>query len=121
MNADHSLDLLLYGILLAGLNFAAHWVVPGFAGAVMKLLIAGGVSIIALAVLGLRGYRRRSWSIMSLIAVSVLLVIQTGRAWFAVKQDVDGSRPVAGVSFVLLFLAVLEVINIAKFESDMRD
>jgi hypothetical protein len=120
MNVNHSVDLLIYGLMVAGLNLVAYQIAPGFADVMMKLLVAGGLVIVFLAVLGLRGYRRRSWPIVTLIVVAALLVVQAARAWLAVKLGVDGTKPVAAILSLLLFFAIMEVVQIAKAEPQLQ-
>ena len=120
MNVNHSVDLLIYGLMVAGLSLVAHQIAPDVADVMTKLLVAAGLLIMFVAVLGLRGSRRRSWPIVTLMVVAALLLVQAARVWLAVKLGVDGTKPVAVIHSLLLFFAIMEVLQIAKAEPQLR-
>lgn len=121
MDKNQSIDLLVYGLMVVGLNLVAHRIAPGFAGATLILLIAVGVLIMLLSVLGLRGFRRRSWPIVTLIVAAGLLLVLAARAWFAVKSGVDGMKPVAAILSLLLLFAVMQLVTFARPERHLPD
>ena len=114
MNVSLSLDLLLYGLMVVGLNLVAHRIAPDFAGATLTLVIAGGLFIMFWGVLGLRGFRRRAWPIGTVLIVAVLLLVQAVKAWFAMQAGVVGLKPVAAILFLLLVLAIGQLVNLAQ-------
>lgn len=85
MNVSFSLDLLLYGLMVIGLNWVAYRIAPDLAGVTLTLAVTGGFFIVFWGVLGMRGFRRRSWPIATLMIVAILLILESVKAWFAIK------------------------------------
>lgn len=120
MNATESLDLLLYGLTVVGFNWLAHRIAPDFAGPTLFLMAAGGLFILLLGVLGLCGFRRRSWPIVTLSFVALLLLVQSAKAWFALRGGAVELKPVALIFSLLLFFALGQLLNLAQAERHLR-
>jgi len=120
MDKNQSFDLLVYGLMVVGLNLATHRIAPGFAGASLPLLVAVGALIMLMGVLGLLGFRRRAWPIVTLIMAAGLLLVQAAKAWFAVKSGVDGMKPAAVILSLLLFFAFMQLVTFARPERQLR-
>jgi len=118
MNVNHSLDLLFYGLMVVGLNLVALRIAPDFSGAMLTLLVAGGLLVMLFGVLGLRGFCGHASPIVTVTVVAVL--VQAAKAWFAMKTGVVGLKPVAVIYFLLLFFAVGQLANLAQSGRQLR-
>jgi hypothetical protein len=114
MDKNESVDVLVYGLMVVGLNLVAHRINPAFAVATLPFLVSIGVLIMLTGVLGLRGFRRRSWPIGTITVAAGLHLVQAARAWFAVKSGVDGMKPVAVIFSLLLFFAIMQLVTLAR-------
>ncbi|MBE0541838.1 MAG: hypothetical protein IH623_10670 [Verrucomicrobia bacterium] len=114
MNVNIHFDLVLYGMILAGLGVLAHRLAPDFGYATLITGIAGGSASVFWGVLGLRGFRRRIWPISTLLVVAVLLLMQAVRAWLQIKRGDETFKPVAVILTVLLAFGIGQLVNLAK-------
>lgn len=119
MSVNQSVDLLAFGLLVVGLNLVGHRIAPDFAGTMLFFLITGGLMIMLLGVLGLRGWHRRNWPILTVILIAGLLVVQAVRAWLAVKSDVTGLKPIAVILSLLLFFAIMQLMDFVRTACDL--
>lgn len=114
MNTDLDLDLVIYGLLLAGLGVLAQRLAPEFGTATLVIGLAGGVLIGLFGVLGLRRLRtprRRAGPVAMLSVVSIALMVQAIRAWLAVRAGVEAVKPVAVILTVLLVFGIGLLFN----------
>lgn len=120
MNVSQSLDLVLYGLMVVGLNWLAQGLAPGFTGPTSSLTTASGLILLLLGVLGFGGLRRRWWPAVILSFIAILLSVQSARVWFALRNGADELKPVALIFFLLLFFAVGQLMNFAQAGRDLR-
>jgi peptidoglycan/LPS O-acetylase OafA/YrhL len=111
MNQNPDLDLLLYGVLLVGLGVLAHQLAPNFGPAPLLTCIAGGVSAVFWAVLGLQGFRRRIWPKVTLVLLTIALLVQAVGAWLEVKAGVDAAKSVAVILTLLMACGIVQLVN----------
>ena len=111
MKTNLDFDLILYGVMLAGLGVLANWIAPDAGYWVLITGIAGGVAAVFWGVLGLRGFRRRICPISTLMVVDIVLLIQTVSAWLQVKGGKGVFKPVAGILTLLLGFGIGQLVN----------
>jgi hypothetical protein len=111
MNRGLDVDLILYGVMVAGLGVVAHRSAPDAGYSVLIAGIVGGVAAVFWGVLGLRGFRRRIWPISTLMIVDLVLLVQAVRAWLAVNEGQDAFKLVAAILTLLLVLGIGQLVN----------
>jgi len=114
MNVVLSLDLILYGLILAGLSVLAHCLAPDLVHTTLITGVAGGVLTSLWGVLGLRGFRRRVLPTVTLGVLAVVLLAQTVNAWSAMKTGVPAAKPVAVILTVLAVFAIGQLVNLVQ-------
>lgn len=120
MTVNQSVELMVYGLAVLGLNLVVHRMAPDSAGGTLIPLVAGGGLITVLGAAGLRGASRRSWALATLGVVAGLLLVRGVRAWFAVQAGVDEMKLVAGIFSLLLFFGMTQLQSLARPECPME-
>ena len=101
MNKRLGLELIGYGLLLAGLSYATHRLAPALAKPALVTGMLGGALSLLWGILALRGNRRKAGPLLTLIAIAYVLLSQTVLTWGGRGPGGSGS-PMAPV--VMLFL-----------------
>lgn len=117
MNRGLNVDLILYGVMLAGLGVVAHRSAPDVGYSLLITGIAGGFAAMLWGVLGLRGFRRRIWPISTLMIVDLVLLVEAVSAWLEVKEGQDAFKLVAAILTLLLVLGIGQLVNFAQARS----
>jgi hypothetical protein len=107
MNKTIGLQLIAYGLLLAGLSYFAHHLAPSIA---RPTLVAGMLGAALCLIWGLRavlGKRGKALPILTLIALSYAMLSQTVMTWGSAGQEV------AGQGTATLVIAILFVLSVA--------
>lgn len=117
MNVNLHFDLLLYGVMLAGLGVLAHRLAPDSGYATLITGITGGVLVVFWGVLGLRGFHRRIWPIGTLIVLDMVLLVQAITAWLAIKNGTEALKPVALILTLLLAFGIGQLVNLLQGRS----
>lgn len=100
-----------YGVLIAALAFAIQQVSPMLAEVTFIAgLVAGGLTIIW-GIVGLAGHKRRTWAMVTQIALAFVLLTQVVDAWSASAGETPGK--LAGA--ILLTLALLLTVGMMMY------
>lgn len=93
-----------YGVLLAVFAFVLQQVSPTLAKVTFIAgLVAGGMTVIW-GIVGLAGHKRRTWAMLTLVALAFVLLTQMVDAWSASASETPGKLPGA---LVLTWLMIL--------------
>jgi len=113
MNKPIGLQLVVYGLLLAGLSLLTnHWA-PALARPTLITGLAGGALCLLWGVLALLGNRRKAWSLLTLIPVSFVMLSQTVTTWLAGSEAVPERRTVAVVITTMFALSIAMLMRVA--------
>lgn len=112
MTKNIGLQLLAYSILLAGLSYFTYHLAPALARTTLSAGLTGGALCLIWALRAIAGSRGRALPLLTLIAVSFVLLSQTVLAWGAGTQETAG-RTVAALNTVLCGLSVIMLVRIA--------
>jgi peptidoglycan/LPS O-acetylase OafA/YrhL len=114
MNRPLAFEFLVYGIALAGLGLLIHQQAPDLGLVALVTGIAGGALSVLWGVLALCGYRRRWWIVLTLGAVSFVLLSQAVTAWMrpAGAENHSPTRLAAVWITVLLVLSLGMLMNL---------
>lgn len=93
--------VMAYGIVLAALSLAVRSVAPELAKVTFITGIAGGGLCLLWGLVALAGHKRRVWTILTLVAVFIVMLTQTIQGWVAVG---DKSGTYAGPLLLTLML-----------------
>jgi hypothetical protein len=94
-----------YGLLLAVLGLAVRAVTPEKGTSAFIVGITGGGLCLLCGIAAWTGHRRRIWTVLTGMAVALILLTQTVQAWF---PSADKSGSVAG-AWLLTFMLLLTV------------
>jgi hypothetical protein len=82
--------LLAYGVALAALGFLVQQSAPTLAKITFITGIAGGGLFVLWGIVALTGHKRRTWAILTMIAVTVVLLTQVVQAWLGASISLMG-------------------------------
>jgi len=103
MNRALGFEFVVYGVLLSGLGFLTYRAAPELARVTLITGIGGGVLSVLWGVLTLRGYKRRWWAVLTLAAVSAILLTQLVMIWGA-PGDQQSKTRLAGVGMLVMLV-----------------
>jgi hypothetical protein len=118
MNKTIGLQLVLYGLLLAGLSYLVHYLAPALARPTFITGLIGGSLCLAWGLLAFKGSHFKALSLLTLVPVNFALLSQTVIVWTGGNQEVTGRQTAAAVITILLFLSVGMLMRIAYTEMD---
>ena len=114
LSFDLVLDLVLCGVLLASLSLLAQHLQPDFPrGTLFAGLASGGLCALC-GVLGARRPGGRVGAMVTLAAVTCVLVIQAVHSWTAFVEGESKGRMAAFLMTVLLVFCVGMLVNLAR-------
>ena len=93
--------IMAYGVVLAALGLVVGSVAPELAKITFITGIAGGGLCVLWGLVALAGHKRRVWTVLTLIAVLMVVLGQTVQAWMA---STDKSGTIAGALLLTLML-----------------
>lgn len=97
--------ILAYGVVVGALGLAVRSVAPEAAKITFITGIAGGGLCVLWGMLGLAGHKRRTWTILTILAVLILLLPQMIQGWVAGRNQ-PGTNLGAVLVTVLLLLTI---------------
>lgn len=96
--------LVGYGLVAAGLAFALRQIAPALAEVTFLAgLLAGGL-LVLWGVLAWAGHKRRTWAVLTLVALGFVLVSQVVHAWSTPANETPGKMAGALLLTVLTFM-----------------
>lgn len=121
MNARMAFDLVAYGFIMAALSLVAGRFAPVFTGPLLITGLGAGTLSLLLGILGLRGYRHRKWTLITLAAISGFLVCLAANAWRRVEDGGSDARLTAVLTTVMLVFSIGQLIFFARSAEDSPD
>ena len=113
MNKKLGIELIVYGVLLAGLSYLVHHLAPTIARTTLITGLAGGALCLVWGVRVVMGGRGKALPILTLVPISYVLVSQAVMNWGGGTEEVPGQRMVAVVITVLCVFSVGMLMMIA--------
>lgn len=92
--------IMAYGVVLAGLGLGIQTGAPELAKIPFLTSLIGGGLCVLWGIVALTGHKRRVWTILTLVAVALVVLSPTLRVWM------DSSGTVAGRLLLTLMLAL---------------
>ena len=114
MSMDVADDLVVCGVLLAGLSLVACRLQPDFQRVTLFTGLVGGGLCVLWGVLGMRGTRCRVGAMVTLAAVACVFVRQGVASWGALDDGESKGRMVAVLVTVLVVFCVGMVANLVR-------
>ncbi len=108
--------VLAYGIVLAILSFAIQQFAPALARVIFVTGIVGGGLCVVWGIVALAGHKRRTWTVLTLIAMALILLSQVIPAWSAADGETSGSLKGALVLTFMMLLTVAMLIYLLHGE-----
>lgn len=115
LSKEVALDLVLCGMLLAGLSFLAQYLQPNLQRVTWYTGLAGGGLCVLSGVLGRRGKRCRGGAMVTLVVVGGVFVWQAVQSWRTSVGDESRGRTIAAL------MAVLVVFSVGMLATLVRD
>ena len=112
MNKTLGLQLVGYGLLLAGLSYVTHHLAPALAQPTLIAGLTGGVLCLVWGLRTVAGSRGKALPILTLIPVSYMLLAQTILTWAGGSPEVSGRQTAAAVMTLLLVISIAMLIRI---------
>jgi hypothetical protein len=113
MNKSLGIQLIVYGLLLAGLSYLVHLLCPGLAQPTLITGLVGGALSLAWGVRTTTGSHGKTLPILTLIPVNFVLLSQVVLTWTSGGVEVAGRQSAAAAITVLLALSMGMLIRIA--------
>ena len=108
MNKSVGVQLLVFGLILAGFSYLAHTLSPTFTRPTLVVGLAGGLLCLLWGVLALRGRRGKALPILTLVVAGYILLGQAIQLW-GLNTELSGRR-VAGALVTLLFVLTVGML-----------
>ena len=102
--------LLAYGVTLGILGFLVQQSAPTFARIAFFTGIAGAGLSVLWGIVALTGYKRRSWAILTVIAVATVFMTQAVQAWLGASTSLSG-RLVLTLMFLMTMCMLLYLFH----------
>ena len=112
MNRTLGFEFVVYGVLLSGLGFLTYRAAPELARVTLITGIVGGVLSLLWGVLTLRGSKRRWWAVLTLAAVSAILLTQLVMIWGGPGVEQSKTRLAAVGMLVMLVFSFSLLMNL---------
>ncbi len=113
MNKTLGLQLIIYGLLLAGVSYLVYHMTPGAARTTLIAGLAGGALSLIWGVLAVRGSRRKAFALLTLAAISYVLLSQAVLAWGGGKEGASPGRLASALMIVMLVFSMGMLLKIA--------
>jgi hypothetical protein len=109
-------DLIVYGLVMAGLGMATARFAPSLALLAHVTAFCACAGGLAWGVLAMRGRHRQKGTIATLAVVSCLALALSVSAWQQLDEDNSKTRVVAAVTSLMLFLSIGQTVLVARRE-----
>jgi hypothetical protein len=113
MNKSIGFQLIVYGLLLAGLSFLTHQLAPDLARLTLVVGLAGGTLCLVWGLRAVAGSGGKALPLLTLVPVTFLLLSQAVIAWTGKGQTAESPRSVAMIITLLLALSIGMLMRIA--------
>ena len=113
MNKSIGIELIAYGVLLAGLSYLVHHLAPTIARTTLITGLVGGALCLVWGVRAVMGGRGKALPILTLVPISYVLLSQAVMTWGGETREVPGGRMVALVITVLVVFSVGMLMMVA--------
>lgn len=97
--------LLAYSVALIALSLLIQQFAPAFAKIILITGIAGGGLSAFWGIVVFAGHKRRSWAILTMIAVTIVLLTQVVQAWLDASTSLSGR-----LLLTLMFLMTMSML-----------
>jgi peptidoglycan/LPS O-acetylase OafA/YrhL len=114
MSLEVAADLVVCGVLLAGLSVLARHVQPDFQRATLLTGLVGGGLCVVWGVLGRRGVRCRARAMVTLVAMACLFVRQALLSWNSSVESRSESRMVMALMAMLVVFCAGMLANLVR-------
>jgi hypothetical protein len=114
ISLEVAIDLVLCGVLMAGLSFLANHLQPSFPQTAFITGLVGGGLCVLWGVLGRRGSHCRAAAMVTLAAVACVFTRQAVQSWQAPGVVESNGPPVTVLMIVLAAFCVGTLTNLAK-------
>ena len=113
MNKHLGSELILYGLLLAGLSYLTHHLAPTIARPTLITGLVGGALCLVWGVRAVRGNRRKAYAILTLIPISYVLLSQAILTWGGRNEGASPTRLAPTLMVLLLVFSIGMLVKIA--------
>jgi hypothetical protein len=113
MNKTIGSQLVIYGLLLAGLSFLTHYLSQGMARPTLIVGVIGGMLCVVWGLRSVAGSRGKALPLLTLIPVNFVLLSQVFLGWSSESQGVQAGRIGLVLITLLLGLSVGMMVRIA--------
>ncbi len=113
MNKTIGLQLVTYGLVLAGLSYLTHHLAPALARPTLIAGLAGGVLCLVWGLRAVAGSRGKALPLLTLVPVNFVMLSQTVIAWWGGSEGMEGRRTAAAVMTLLFLLSIGMLMRIA--------
>jgi len=121
MNRTLGFEFVIYGVLLSGLGFLTYRAAPELANVTLITGIGGGVLSLLWGVLALRGYKRRWWAVLTLAAITAIVLSQLVMTWGAQGVEPSKARLAAVAMFVMMVFSFGLLMNLLHGQGRLRE
>lgn len=102
--------LMAYGVGLSGLGLLVQQIAPAFEKVTFITGIAGGGLCVLWGIIAFAGNKRRTWAVLTTIAVTIVLLTQVVQAWLGTSTSLTG-RLVLTLMFLMTMGMLLYVLH----------
>jgi len=119
MNKSIGVQLIVYGLLVAGLSYAAHQLAPSLARPSLIVGLAGGGLCLVWGLRALAGSRRKAMVILTLVPVNFVLLSQVVLGWLGESEAGAERRLAATAATVALALSLAMLMRVAYTDAEL--
>jgi hypothetical protein len=105
MNKNLGFELIIYGLLLAGLSLLASQLAPALTRTTLIAGLAGGVLSVVWGVRAVLGNRGKCWPILTLIPTTYVMLSQAIVTWAGGSQGMPAGRTLPSLITVLAVIS----------------
>jgi hypothetical protein len=113
MNKALGLQLVIYSLLLAGLSYLAHHLVPVLTGATLFVGLVGGGLCLGWGVRAMLGEHGKAPTVLTLVPINFVMFAQAILALGGGSRELAPDRTVAAVTILLLALSIVMLMRVA--------
>ena len=113
MNKNIGFQLLIFGLVIAGLSYLTYDLAPAVSLPTLIAGLAGGALCVIWGLRAVTGSKGKGLALLTLIPMNFVLLSQTITWWFGGSEGMKGIRPGAAMTTVLFTLSVAMLMRIA--------